>query len=62
MMQDDASTVAEAFADQVAKVSTNSNFSESFLHAKSLAEAELCYSLEDGSDLSLEIDYNKYFS
>lgn len=58
----DPVTVAEAFADQFAKVSANSNFSESFLHAKSLAEAEFCYSLEDEGDLSLEIDYNKDFS
>lgn len=36
----DAGKVAEAFADRFAKVSVNSNLSDIFLRAKSIAEAE----------------------
>lgn len=55
----DAGKVAEAFADQFAKVSANSNFSDAFLRAKSIAEAEFSYS--DESRRSLELDYNRDF-
>lgn len=52
--------VDEAFADQFVKVSANSNFNDTFLRAKSIAETDFSYSDESGR--SLELDYNRDFN
>lgn len=51
--------IAEAFADQFAKVSADSNHSDEFLRVKSLAERNFCHS-KDGR-CSTTTDYNKDF-
>lgn len=56
----DPSSVAEAFADQFAAVSANSNFGDEFLREKSHAESVYTYSHGKPED-SLGRDYNKDF-
>lgn len=55
----DPGTIAEAFADQFAKVSANSNYSDEFLREKALAEGEYSYSHNRRS--GLDKDYNRAF-